>query len=200
MAAAGVGDDQAPPELFEIDGESAHHLSAGLVTDLERAAEQRGIVVLDAGGQTHQPGLEVAREMDDGVDRGGGCAERSFGGGDQRNRERGARAQAGAARRGARERDLERRQVEVLGHQPHQRALGRRQQLGAIGGLDARPVLRHTPAAVATLEHHPHLEVDRDVDGARAAMQYAERPDVERASAEIDAAGRRGFDPVDHVR
>ena len=129
-----------------------------------------------------------------------GAPSRSLGGGDERDRERRARAQAGAARRRAREYDLDRRQVEVVGHQPHQRALRRRQQLGAIGGLDATPILRHAPAAIAALEHHPHLEVDRDVDGAGAAMQDAERPDVERASGEIDAAGRRGFDPIDHER
>ena len=150
--------------------------------------------------QTHEPSLEIAREMDDGRGGGGRCAERSFGGGDEGDRERRAGTQTGAAWRRAGERDLDRGEIEVLGHQPHQRALGRRHQLAAFGGFEARPVLRHAPAAVAALEHHPHLEVDRDVDGAGAAMQDAERPDVERASSEIDAAGRRGFDPIEHER
>ena len=136
MTATGVGDDQTAPQLLEIDAYPTHLFTTRPVLDLERAAEQRGVVILDPGGKTHEARLEIAREMNDGGRRRGGRTERVFDRRDERHRERGARAEAGAPGRVAGERDFERRQIEVLRHQSDQRTLGGCHQLGASGDLD----------------------------------------------------------------
>src|SRR4029078_13187274 len=47
VALSGIDDEQAPTERREVDAQVAHRFAARLLDDLERAAEEGRIVVLD---------------------------------------------------------------------------------------------------------------------------------------------------------
>jgi len=79
----------------------------------------------------------------------------------------------------------------VEGDERGESRVGFRQQGSGGRRFRASTVLHHDKSVGARREPRRGLDVDRHVDGRAARVEHADRPDVERAAGEVDAAASR---------
>jgi len=199
MAHARINDKQGGGQTLKIHRQAPHPFAAGPLLDVEHAAQERRIVVLDTGRQAHQARFEVARQVRAFRGRGGWPPQlRShlgFDSGEEGHRHRGAGAEATAPRRIAGEGHLDRRQVQCFRDHADQSAFGLRQESGGGGGFDGLRALGNpVEMVVGAAEPDGDGEVERDIDRPGSWMQEPERPDVQRTAAEIGPAPGAGSD------
>ena len=160
------------------------------------AAVERGAIVLDAGRDANGLALDVHGRLQQALiveGRARPARQRAAG---RDGQGRGA-GDAGAGRRFASRDERRVREAELAGGERQQRQFAVRVQIAPAGrghllaGVDRS---EFDPAVRAGLDLDVSAKADGGVDRARAVVKQIERPDVDRASGEIDTCGRGGPD------